>query len=125
MNKTKLTHRFVGGVHLFFIAALLAGLAVIGAPVPAAHAAGIVVNSTADVIADDGECTLREAIIAANTNTASGATAGECAAGEAAPTVDVITFTDLAGSPDLYTLAILAEPSRTQPPPATSTSPTT
>jgi CSLREA domain-containing protein len=52
----------------------------------------IVVNSTADVAANDGQCTLREAITAANTNTASGAMAGECAAGQALPTVDTITF---------------------------------
>jgi CSLREA domain-containing protein len=39
------------------------------------------VNSLADVAANDGVCTLREAITAANTNTASGAAAGECAAG--------------------------------------------
>jgi len=41
----------------------------------------IIVNSLADVAANDGVCTLREAITAANTNTASGAAAGECAAG--------------------------------------------
>src|ERR1041385_3657256 len=41
----------------------------------------IIVNSLADVAAKDGVCTLREAITAANTNTASGAAAGECAAG--------------------------------------------
>jgi hypothetical protein len=41
---------------------------------------------------DDGVCTLREAIVSANTNAASGATAGECAAGEASPTVDTIAF---------------------------------
>src|SRR5207244_1917089 len=57
----------------------------------------ITVNSTADAAADDGACTLREAIIAANTNTASGAMAGECVAGEASPTVDTIAF-DIAGS---------------------------
>ncbi|MEZ4519227.1 MAG: CSLREA domain-containing protein [Chloroflexota bacterium] len=45
------------------------------------HAAGIVVNSDADTVADDGVCTLREAITAANTDTASGAMTGECAAG--------------------------------------------
>ena len=39
------------------------------------------VNSLADVAANDGVCTLHEAITAANTNTASGAAAGECAAG--------------------------------------------
>ena len=40
-------------------------------------------------MADDGVCTLREAITAANSDTASGATAGECAAGAGA---DSITF---------------------------------
>jgi CSLREA domain-containing protein len=42
----------------------------------------ITVNSTADVVnGSDGLCTLREAITAANSNTASGASAGECSAG--------------------------------------------
>jgi len=57
-----------------------------------AQAATIIVNSTADTVANDGVCTLREAIIAANTNTVSGAAAGECAAGQASPTVDTIAF---------------------------------
>jgi CSLREA domain-containing protein len=51
--------------------------------------ATIVVNSTADVAADDGQCTLREAIVAANTDTASGAVAGECAAGNGGDMVDL------------------------------------
>ena len=42
-----------------------------------AQAATITVNSLADTTADDGQCTLREAITAANTDNAS----GECAAG--------------------------------------------
>jgi len=54
-----------------------------------ARAASIFVNSAADTVADDGACTLREAITAANTDTASGATVGECAAGSSA---DTITF---------------------------------
>ncbi|MGK7296039.1 MAG: InlB B-repeat-containing protein [Candidatus Wenzhouxiangella sp. M2_3B_020] len=53
---------------------------------------GIVVNSMADVLADDGECTLREAIIAANGNATSGTSTGECAAGAPEPTVDRILF---------------------------------
>ena len=57
-----------------------------------ARASTITVNSTADTAANDGVCTLREAITAANTNTASGAAAGECAAGQASPTVDTIAF---------------------------------
>ncbi len=62
-----------------------------------AVATTITVNGTADNAADDGICTLREAIIAANTNTASGAMPGECAAGQASPTVDTIEF-DISGS---------------------------
>jgi len=49
----------------------------------------IVVNSNADTTADDGQCTLREAIIAANSDAASGAQPGECGAGNGA---DTITF---------------------------------
>jgi CSLREA domain-containing protein len=55
-----------------------------------ARAATITVNSTADVAANDGQCTLREAIIAANTNTVSGGAAGECLAGAAG--LDTIEF---------------------------------
>ena len=40
----------------------------------------IFVNSTATTVADDGFCTLIEAITAANSGAASGVTAGECAA---------------------------------------------
>src|SRR6266699_3278138 len=59
---------------------------------PAPFGNTITVNSTADVaISNDGLCTLREAITAANTNTASGVTAGECAAGGSGS--DTITFT--------------------------------
>ena len=57
-----------------------------------ALAATITVNSTADTAANDGQCTLREAINAAKNDAASGAAAGECAAGEAGPTVDTIAF---------------------------------
>ena len=57
---------------------------------PAAGAATITVNSTSDAAADDGACTLREAITAANTNTASGVMAGECGAGAAG--LDAIVF---------------------------------
>ncbi|WP_077412511.1 choice-of-anchor Q domain-containing protein [Marinicella sediminis] len=57
-------------------------------------AAQIVINTTdlTNLPADDGLCTLVEAIDAANTNLASGQLAGECAAGEAHPVVDEITF---------------------------------
>jgi len=41
----------------------------------AAWSATIIVNSASDIIADDGACTLREAIVAANTKAASSASA--------------------------------------------------
>jgi CSLREA domain-containing protein len=66
---------------------MIASLATCGA-----LAATIVVNSTGDTAADDGQCTLREAIDAATNNVASGATNGECAAGEPIPIVDTIEF---------------------------------
>ena len=58
----------------------------------------ITVNSTLDV-ADgaDGLCTLREAIVAANTDTVSGATAGECGAGSSSDS-DTISLTGLTGT---------------------------
>jgi CSLREA domain-containing protein len=61
----------------------------IGAALPHTRAplTTIQVNSTADVIADDGQCTLREAITAANWDNASGTMAGECTAGDGADTI--------------------------------------
>jgi CSLREA domain-containing protein len=53
----------------------------------------ITVNSTADVAADDGQCTLREAIVAANTDTASGGAPGECAAGNGGDSVNLTGIT--------------------------------
>ena len=73
------------------VGALVASLALLAVLVVASPvlAAGITVNSLADTAADDGVCTLREAIASANSDTTSGATAGECAAGAGA---DTITF---------------------------------
>jgi CSLREA domain-containing protein len=55
-----------------------------------AAAGTITVTSYSDTTANDGQCTLREAITAANTNTASGAAAGECVAGSTG--LDTIVF---------------------------------
>lgn len=66
----------------------------------AVSAAGttITVNSNSDSANNaDGLCTLREAISAANSNTASGAVAGECAAGSSDGS-DTIDLTGLTGS---------------------------
>ncbi|HJQ34324.1 MAG TPA: choice-of-anchor Q domain-containing protein [Pyrinomonadaceae bacterium] len=95
-----------------FIVALLVlscltGLAA-GLPAPARRVAGlslptvgntIVVNSTADVIdINDGRCTLREAMVSANTNISPGsALAGECAAGSSSGS-DVIDLTHISGT---------------------------
>lgn len=59
------------------------------------EATTIVVTATADLEADDGLCTLREAAIAVNTDLASGAMPGECAAGSAD---DTVIFALAAGS---------------------------
>lgn len=75
--------------------ACLAGLC-LWLPLASADAATITVNSSSDSVANDGACTLREAIVAANTDLPSGITAGECAAGTLAGQ-DQIVFA-IAGS---------------------------
>ncbi len=64
------------------------------------QAATVVVDGSDGMVADDGVCTIVEAIIAANTDTASGATPGECVAGNGADTIEL--------SQDV-TLAVAAE----------------
>ena len=78
-------------------AILLAGM-VGGVPV---RADSITVNTTEMAIANDGKCSLAEAIIAANTDTASGDKSGECPAGHGA---DIIVL-----SPVTYTLTEVLE----------------
>ena len=74
------------------VGALVIALGLLGSlAVSSVLAAAITVTSLADTAADDGVCTLREAITAANDNATSGASAGECAAGAVAGT-DTITF---------------------------------
>lgn len=87
---------------LAFICAV--SLAVVFGMVTAGAAGNtITVNSTSEATnGADGLCTLREAIIAANTNTASGAVAGECAAGSNSG-ADTIDLTGVAGTITLTT----------------------
>ncbi|MCB9698487.1 MAG: hypothetical protein H6738_17025 [Alphaproteobacteria bacterium] len=47
-----------------------------------ARAATLTVTTTSDLTADDGSCSLREALASARDDAASGATAGECPAGD-------------------------------------------
>jgi CSLREA domain-containing protein len=61
-------------------------IVVVLTPLPAL-AVTITVNNNGDTAADDGVCTLREAIVSANTDTASGAMAGECQAGSGTDTI--------------------------------------
>lgn len=73
-------------------AVVAAALALALAPA-AASAATITVDSTNDALAEDGHCTLREAVKAANTDTASGVIPGECLRGEGADTIKLPTGT--------------------------------
>lgn len=81
------------------------GAAICGAAslVPAAAgAATITVNNTSDTFADDGQCSLREAVQTANSNVAVNATGGaDCTVGSQHPTADTI---QLAAA--TYTLAL-------------------
>src|SRR3990172_2640606 len=99
-NKTKAI-TLLATATLIFASLLTMGF---GLPLQPAWLAGVVtitVTSTDDVVADDGVCTLREAIIAANTNTPSGGTNGECPAGQEAKK-DTITL----AAGETYTLTI-------------------
>ncbi len=61
---------------------------------PQSYSADIWVNAllASNPFQDDGQCTLPEAVLATNTNSASGITVGECAAGESLPEIDQIRF---------------------------------
>ncbi|MBI4519067.1 MAG: CSLREA domain-containing protein [Deltaproteobacteria bacterium] len=70
------------------------------------------VNTTADTAADDGNCSLREAITSANTNAPSGAMPGECPAGLAG--TDIIGFAIAGAGP--HTIAPASPlPTATEP----------
>lgn len=62
---------------------LLMGFSPLPQPIQPATGATINVTITKDVRANDGKCSLREAVIAANTNLRSGSKTGECPAGKA------------------------------------------
>ena len=68
MDKTILTHRFVRELHLLVISVLLAALATTAALPPVAYADTFTVTKTADTNDGtcDADCSLREAIAAAN-----------------------------------------------------------
>jgi CSLREA domain-containing protein len=69
------------------LVALCIALVVSVVQVTPVYAASILVNSNADIRLDDGKCTLREAIDAANLDKKSGSKSGECAAGSGTDTI--------------------------------------
>ncbi len=85
-----------------FCAAVAGLMLCVLAPASAAQAATINVTTTNDTIAGADGCSLREAILNANNNQVAST---ECAAGDPAPTIDVITFTISTG---LQTIAVAA-----------------
>lgn len=72
---------------LYTILLSLLPLAVFFFASPTQASTTITVSSPLDVIANDGDCTLREAIIAVNTQTHSGIAGGECHAGTGNDTI--------------------------------------
>jgi CSLREA domain-containing protein len=89
-------HFLLSVLTILAVAAGYIGLNTFLEPQPVFAASTIVVNSVADDEDNDGECTLREAIASANTDTVSGAAVGECIAGSGS---DSIHF-NLSGTPD-------------------------
>jgi CSLREA domain-containing protein len=77
-------------INRFTVVALLVALVGSAVQVTPVYAASIVVNSNAGTQANDGVCTLREAIIAANIDARSGTLSGECVAGSSG--MDSISF---------------------------------
>src|SRR5436190_7368753 len=84
MGRRALSRRF-RRAHASVLAVATAGLVL---PI-GASAATITVSTTTDASAADGQCSLREAVQAANTNAAPFSGAGECAAGSGDDTIDV------------------------------------
>lgn len=82
---------------------IITGLAfVLPGAKPAAAENHIVVTITDDIVANDGQCSLREAIIAANSNVPSGFLDGECPAGS-----DTATDVILLEPGEVYHLTLL------------------
>jgi CSLREA domain-containing protein len=68
---------------------VFAQLGLIGSILEAHASTTIAVSANSDTVANDGQCSLREAIAAANTDAASGTAVGECPAGSGSDTITV------------------------------------
>ena len=108
---TRMKTRLLLAATALALVAVVAGLVWASSP---AWAATITVDSLADdADPNDGECTLREAITAANTDAASGPAPGECAAGSGEDVIDIglTGAVDLTGAlPDLSSNIDIAGP---------------
>ena len=100
LGKTVLNHALIQRIRRAFIVLWLIGWVINPLPVfvtPVQAATTINVSITTDVVnANDGKCSLREAIDAANRDKASGPAPGECLAGNGADTIFLskgITYT--------------------------------
>ncbi|MGD8752472.1 MAG: CSLREA domain-containing protein, partial [Anaerolineales bacterium] len=89
MNRSTMAHTLTRAIGLFVVATLLVPLVNVGAPPAEAYSATITVNTSDDELNNDNDCSLREAIQAANTNSV----VDKCSAGQANPNLDTITFT--------------------------------
>ena len=69
------------------VRALVVALAALAAAPAASLATTITVNVAGDTVANDGRCSLREAVRTANNHAALYATGGECAAGNGDDTI--------------------------------------
>ncbi|HEX6304597.1 MAG TPA: choice-of-anchor Q domain-containing protein [Anaerolineales bacterium] len=82
------TFRFIWRSYPVLIAAIVVGMVLFSWPGVQVQASGVItVNTTADNLKNDGSCTLREAVIAANKDAKSGMRAGECSAGSGADVI--------------------------------------
>jgi CSLREA domain-containing protein len=68
---------------------VFAQLGLIGSILEAHASTTIAISTNSDTVANDGLCSLREAIAAANTDAASGTSVGECQAGSGSDTITV------------------------------------
>ena len=77
-------------LRIFTVAILIAGLVMVTLPaIPVKASTTITVTTTQDEVKNDGYCSLREAIIAANTDKAPNSQPGECPAGSGTDTIIV------------------------------------
>lgn len=77
-------------IHKFIVLVALILLAILFVP-PTVFASSIIVTTTSDVLASDGECSLREAVL--NANSDSDLTDGDCEAGSGADVIQLAVGT--------------------------------